>query len=77
MKELSDTRHNLRTKLNEGNKAYIVLEKEPNLKENVNVSDIQSDLEKLKSGLEEVKKYFENEDNFEEIKGYIEDSNSY
>ncbi|ACO38504.1 ErpM protein (plasmid) [Borreliella burgdorferi 29805] len=77
LKELSDTRHNLRTKLNEGNKAYIVLEKEPNLKENVNVGEIKSDLEKLKSKLEDVKKYLEDNSKFEEIKGYITDNSDY
>ncbi len=77
LEELSGARDKLRNKLNEGNKPHAGLDKEPKLKTSVDVSDIKGDLEKVKSGLEEVKKYFENEDNFEEIKGYIEDSNSY
>ncbi|AEL19074.1 Erp C family protein (plasmid) [Borreliella bissettiae DN127] len=49
LKELSDTRSELRTKLNEGNKAYFADSKEePSLKENVNISEIKEDLEKLK-----------------------------
>ncbi len=73
LKELSDTRHNLRTKLNEGNKAYIIDTRstEPQLKENVSVSEIKSDLDELKSKLEEVKEYLEDKDNFEEIKEYV------
>ncbi len=54
LKELSDARDALRTKLNEGNKPYTGYE-EPKLKESVNVSEIKEDLEKLKSKLEEVK----------------------
>ncbi len=76
LKELSDTRDGLRTKLNEGNKPHTG-DKEPKLKTSVNVSDIKGDLEKLKSYLEKVKGYLENKDNFEDIKGYIEDSNLY
>ncbi|WP_418885253.1 ErpC protein [Borreliella carolinensis] len=73
LKELSDTRHNLRTKLNEGNKAYIIDTRstEPQLKDNVSVSEIKSDLDELKSKLEEVKEYLEDKDNFEEIKEYV------
>ncbi len=76
LKELSDTRDGLRTKLNEGNKPHTG-DKEPKLKTSVDVSDIKGDLEKLKSYLEKVKGYLENKDNFEDIKGYIEDSNLY
>ncbi|MGF7102307.1 ErpC protein [Borreliella kurtenbachii] len=71
LKELSEARDGLRTKLNEGNKSYAGIGKEPDLKENVNVSEIKEDLEKVKSKLEEVKKYLEDESNFEEIKEYI------
>ncbi len=73
LKELSDARDALRTKLNEGNKPYTGYE-EPKLKESVNVSEIKEDLEKLKSKLEEVKKYLKDSSKFEEIKGYISDS---
>ncbi|WP_420025617.1 hypothetical protein [Borreliella valaisiana] len=73
LKQLSDTRGGLRTKLNEGNQAYTL--KEPKLKENVKVSEIESDLEKLKSELEKVKNYLENTSNFETIKEYIENIN--
>ncbi|PRQ91893.1 ErpC protein, partial [Borreliella burgdorferi] len=73
LKELSDARDALRTKLNEGNKPYTGYE-EPKLKESVNVSEIKSDLEKLKSKLEDVKKYLEDNSKFEEIKGYITDN---
>ncbi|WP_215540959.1 ErpC protein [Borreliella bavariensis] len=76
LKELSDTRHELRTKLNEDNKPYIIdtRRSEPQLKENVSVSEIKSDLDELKSKLEEVKKYLKDSSKFEEIKGYISDS---
>ncbi|WP_418885403.1 ErpC protein [Borreliella carolinensis] len=74
LKELSDSRDNLRTKLNEDNKPHTGYE-EPKLKDNVNVSEIKDDLEKVKSGLEKVKGYLENKDNFETIKEYITDSN--
>ncbi|APS99102.1 ErpC protein (plasmid) [Borreliella mayonii] len=78
LEELSDTRDALRTKLNVDNQAYLADSKEePSLKENVKVSEINSELTDLKSKLEEVKKYLEDESNFEEIKGYIEGSNSY
>ncbi|OJH14108.1 Erp C family protein, partial (plasmid) [Borreliella bissettiae] len=77
LKELSDTRHELRTKLNVDNREYNAHSRsEPSLKENVKVGDIKEDLEKLKSELEEVKNYLEDESNFEEIKGYIDESNS-
>ncbi|WP_419262527.1 hypothetical protein, partial [Borreliella afzelii] len=72
LKKLSETRSDLRTKLNEGNQAYTL--KEPKLKENVNVSEIESDLDKLKTELEKVKEYLKNESNFEEIKEYISSS---
>ncbi|SCW44170.1 Erp protein C-terminus [Borreliella japonica] len=76
LKKLGETRHSLRNKLNEGNKAYILdgKSKEPNLKENVKVDEIESDLGKLKSELEEVKNYLENESNFETIKEYVSSS---
>ncbi|WP_418906107.1 ErpC protein [Borreliella carolinensis] len=77
LEELSDARDKLRTKLNEGDKAYVLDTRsdEPKLKENVNVGEISSELIKLKSKLEEVKKYLESKDNFETIKGYIDESN--
>ncbi|WP_418456906.1 ErpC protein [Borreliella kurtenbachii] len=73
LKELSDARNTLRTKLNVDNQPYIIDTRstEPQLKDNVSVSEIKSDLDELKSKLEEVKKYLENEDNFEEIKEYV------
>ncbi|WP_418909487.1 hypothetical protein QIA41_05840 (plasmid) [Borreliella sinica] len=72
LKKLSETRSNLRTKLNVGNKKPIVLSRtEPKLKENVKVSEIESDLDSLKSELEEVKNYLEDESNFEKIEEYI------
>ncbi|ACL34074.1 Erp24 protein [Borreliella burgdorferi] len=73
LKELSDTRGSLRTKLNVGNQPYIIdtRRSEPQLKENVSVSEIKSDLEELKSKLEKVKSYLEDSSKFEEIKGYI------
>ncbi|AEL19203.1 Erp family protein (plasmid) [Borreliella bissettiae DN127] len=74
LKELSDSRDKLRNKLNVGNQAYDGYT-EPPLKENVNVNDIKDDLEKVKSGLEKVKSYLEDNSKFEEIKGYIEESN--
>ncbi|WP_418885456.1 ErpC protein [Borreliella carolinensis] len=77
LEELSDARDKLRNKLNEGNKPHTGVEKEPDLKENVNVSEISSELTELKSKLEEVKKYLEDKDNFETIKEYIDESNSY
>ncbi|MCD2401793.1 ErpC protein, partial [Borreliella bissettiae] len=73
LQELSDARDALRTKLNVGNQAYTG-DKEPPLKENVNVSEIKSDLEELKLKLEKVKSYLEDSSKFEEIKGYISDS---
>ncbi|ACL34190.1 ErpM (plasmid) [Borreliella burgdorferi JD1] len=77
LEELSNARDKLRNKLNEGNKPHTGVEKEPDLKENVNVSEISSELTELKSKLEEVKKYLEDKDNFETIKEYIDESNSY
>ncbi len=74
LKELSDTRDELRTKLNKDNKKYYAHENEPPLKENVDVSEIKEDLEKVKSGLEKVKEYLKDNSKFEEIKGYISDS---
>ncbi|MGF7102169.1 ErpC protein [Borreliella kurtenbachii] len=76
LEELSDARNTLRNKLNEGNKSYILdtRSSEPKLKESVDVSEIKEDLEKLKSELEKVKSYFEDSSKFEEIKGYISDS---
>nr|WP_307880117.1 hypothetical protein [Borreliella burgdorferi] len=73
LKELSDTRGSLRTKLNVGNQPYIIdtRRSEPQLKENVSVSEIKSYLEELKSKLEKVKSYLEDSSKFEEIKGYI------
>ncbi len=71
LKKLSETRSNLRTKLNEGNQKPVFGRKEPELKENVNVSEIESDLDKLRSKLEEVKGYLKNESNFEKIKEYV------
>ncbi|MBB6213777.1 ErpC protein (plasmid) [Borreliella californiensis] len=73
LKELSDTRHKLRTKLNVDNKPYTG-GKEPDLKENVNVIEIKSNLEELKLKLEGVKSYLEDRSKFNEIKGYITDS---
>ncbi|ACJ73165.1 Erp42 protein (plasmid) [Borreliella afzelii ACA-1] len=70
LKKLSETRSNLRTKLNEGNQAA-TWNNTPSLKENVNVSEIESDLDKLRSKLEEVKGYLKNESNFEKIKEYV------
>ncbi|OJH14462.1 Erp C family protein, partial (plasmid) [Borreliella bissettiae] len=77
LQELSDARDKLRTKLNVGNESNTGVKKDPDLKESVNVSEITEDLEKVKLGLEKVKKYLENNSNFEEIKGYIDGSNSY
>lgn len=73
LKKLSETRSNLRTKLNEGNQAA-TWNNTPSLKENVNVVEIESDLDSLKSELERVKEYLKNESNFEEIKEYISSS---
>lgn len=70
LKKLSETRSNLRTKLNEGNQAA-TWNNTPSLKENVNVSEIESDLDSLKSELERVKEYLKNESNFEKIKEYV------
>ncbi|MBB6043651.1 hypothetical protein QIA34_06020 (plasmid) [Borreliella yangtzensis] len=76
LKELGDTRDSLRKNLNEGNQAATVGKPEPKLKENVRVSEIESDLDKLKSKLGEVKEYLKDQSNFETIKGYINDTNS-
>ncbi|WP_373585039.1 hypothetical protein [Borreliella afzelii] len=73
LKKLSETRSDLRTKLNEGNQAA-TWNNTPSLKENVNVVEIESDLDSLKSELERVKEYLKNESNFEEIKEYISSS---
>ncbi len=70
---LSNTRSDLRTKLNEGNQAYTGLN-EPDLKENVKIEEIESDLDSLKSELEKVKKYLANRSNFEKIKEYVSNS---
>ncbi|WP_418457478.1 ErpC protein [Borreliella andersonii] len=70
LKDLRKTRSSLRTKLNEGNQENNGI-KEPNLKENVKIDEIKSDLEKLKSELEKVKEYLKDKSNFETIKGYI------
>ncbi|PRQ89499.1 ErpC protein [Borreliella burgdorferi] len=73
LKELSEARDSLRTKLNVDNQPYIIDTRstEPQLKDNVSVSEIKSDLDELKSKLEEVKEYLEDKDNFEEIKEYV------
>ncbi|MCD2393575.1 ErpC protein [Borreliella burgdorferi] len=77
LEELSDARDALRTKLNKDNKKYYANERnEPPLKENVGVSEIQEDLEKVKSKLGEVKGYLKDNSNFEEIKEYISESRS-
>ncbi|MBB6208538.1 ErpC protein [Borreliella lanei] len=73
LKELSDNRDELRTKLNKDNKKYYAHENEPPLKENVKIDEIKSDLHKLKSELEKVKEYLKDESNFETIKGYIDE----
>lgn len=76
LKELQDTRSSLRTKLNVGNQQKVVLQPDPELKESVKVSEIESDLEELKSKLEKVKNYLRDEAHFDTIKGYINDANS-
>ncbi|WP_418885307.1 ErpC protein [Borreliella carolinensis] len=75
LKDLMNDREKLRNKLNVGNESNTGVKKTPKLKETVNVSDIKGDLEKLRSKLEEVKKYLKNQSNFETIKEYITDSN--
>ncbi|WP_418905924.1 ErpC protein [Borreliella carolinensis] len=75
LKELSDVRSELRTKLNVGNESNTGVKNDPELKESVNVSEIIENLEKVKLGLEKVKEYLENQFNFETIKEYITDSN--
>ncbi|WP_418457473.1 hypothetical protein [Borreliella andersonii] len=72
LKQLSDTRGKLRTKLNENNATYTL--EEPKLKENVKIDEIESDLYELKSELENIKEYLKNESNFEEIKEYVANS---
>ncbi len=48
MQKLSNTRDDLRAKLNADNQKYIDLRNEPKLKESVKVVEIESDLDKLK-----------------------------
>lgn len=74
MQKLSNTRDDLRAKLNGGNQKYIDLRNEPKLKENVKAVEIESDLNKIKSELKEVKEYLKNESNFEKIKENIVNS---
>ncbi len=74
MQKLRNTRGDLRAKLNEGNQRYIGVGNEPKLKENVKVLEIESDLDKLKSKLKEVKEYLKNKSNFEKIKENIVNS---
>ncbi|WP_268898880.1 hypothetical protein [Borreliella garinii] len=74
LQKLSNTRDDLRAKLNRGNQKYIDLRNEPKLKENVKVVEIESDLDKLKSELKGVKEYLKNESNFEKIKENIVNS---
>ncbi|MBB6043654.1 hypothetical protein [Borreliella yangtzensis] len=76
LKELGKTRDDLRKNLNEGNQQKVALQSDPKLKENVKVSEIESELNNLKSKLREVKNYLESESNFETIKGYIDAANS-
>ncbi|WP_187981874.1 hypothetical protein [Borreliella bavariensis] len=74
LQKLRNTRGDLRAKLNEGNQRYIGVGNEPKLKENVKVFEIESDLDKLKSKLKEVKEYLKNKSNFEKIKENIVNS---
>ncbi|AZA27239.1 hypothetical protein [Borreliella bavariensis] len=74
LQKLRNTRGDLRAKLNEGNQRYIGVGNEPKLKENVKVLEIESDLDKLKSKLKEVKEYLKNKSNFEKIKENIVNS---
>lgn len=74
MQKLSNTRYDLRAKLNGGNQKYIDLRNEPKLKENIRVVEIESVLDKLKSELKGVKEYLKNESNFEKIKENIVNS---
>lgn len=74
MQKLSNTRDDLRAKLNADNQKYIDLRNEPKLKESVRVVEIESDLDKLKSELKGVKEYLKNESNFEKIKENIVNS---
>lgn len=71
LQKLSNTRDDLRAKLNGDNQKYIDLRNEPKLKENVKVVEIESNLDKLKSELKGVKEYLKNESNFEKIKENI------
>ncbi|WP_327786164.1 hypothetical protein [Borreliella garinii] len=48
LQKLSNTRDDLRAKLNADNQKYIDLRNEPKLKESVKVVEIESDLDKLK-----------------------------
>uniref|UniRef100_UPI003B211ED0 hypothetical protein n=1 Tax=Borreliella tanukii TaxID=56146 RepID=UPI003B211ED0 len=72
LEKLSNTRSDLRAKLNEGNQKYTGIGNEPELKENVRVDEIESDLDKLKSELKGVKEYLKNDSNLEKIKENIE-----
>ncbi|WP_425337266.1 hypothetical protein [Borreliella tanukii] len=74
LEKLSNTRSDLRAKLNEGNQKYTGIGNEPELKENVRVDEIESDLDKLKSELKGVKEYLKNDSNFEKIKENIANS---
>ncbi|WP_215537613.1 hypothetical protein [Borreliella bavariensis] len=71
LKKLRNTRGDLRAKLNKDNQRYIGVGNEPKLKEKVKVFEIESDLDKLKSELKEVKEYLKNKSNFEKIKENI------
>ncbi|WP_418906031.1 ErpC protein [Borreliella carolinensis] len=71
--DLEKARGELRAKIKEDEYDSKNNQKNKNI---VKVGDIKSDLEKLKSKLDKVKEYLEDKDNFETIKGYIEDSNS-
>ncbi|WP_418906223.1 hypothetical protein QIA27_04840 (plasmid) [Borreliella tanukii] len=74
LEKLSNTRSDLRAKLNEGNQKYTGIGNEPELKENVRADEIESDLDKLKSELKRVKEYLKNDSNFEKIKENIANS---
>ncbi|WP_421115246.1 hypothetical protein [Borreliella valaisiana] len=67
LKELRNTRSDLRAKLNEGNQRYIGIGNEPKLKENIMVDEIESDLDKIKLKLKGVKEYLKTDSNFEKI----------
>ncbi|WP_418885718.1 hypothetical protein [Borreliella tanukii] len=76
LEKLEETRNSLRNTLNVGNQAATV-GKTPELKDSVKVSEIESELDSLKSELEKVKKYLEDQSNFETIKEHIENNNDY